>query len=173
MAFAPEFSASQTASSPGSVVFEDTSTGTDALIMSRVIFVTDCNGNYIVPTGTVTNYISWILATNPISVANLLTEDKACNVTVQWLDTNGVVLYTKSHNFSFSQFNKQFYYYLLQQLALKPITIQDDLYHINLIKLWNFIIGADNAVTIANDISNSQNMLNNATEMSTNQNNYF
>ena len=49
MSFSPAFTASQSAATPSTVVFTDTSTGSDGSIASRRIYVTDNNGNAVVP----------------------------------------------------------------------------------------------------------------------------
>ena len=110
MAYIPSFTVSQSPSAPGLVIITDTSTGTDPLINSRVIRIMDCYGNYIVPAGVTTNYILWPLAQNPI-ILDLLTQDTAVNVRVEWLDAtipNPVVLYDVNQNYCLSEFNKQF-----------------------------------------------------------------
>ena len=173
MSFSPAFTCAQSTAAPSTVVFTDTSTGTDGSIDSRRIYVTDYAGNYIVPTGTSTSYISWPLATNPITVQNLLTQDTACNVLVQWLDSGGNVLYESDEDFPFVATNQQFYFYLIQQLALSPTTLQDTTFASNLALYWTYIIGAINAISYGDSISASQNMINLANNMMNNQNYYF
>ena len=169
MSFSPSFTAAQSAATPTSVVFTDDSTGSDGPIASRRIYVTDNNGNAVVPSGTSTSYISWPLATNPLTVTGLLPNDMACNVLLEWLDSGGTVLYDTNEDFCFAENNKQFYYYLLQQLALTPGILQDANYSSNLSTYWTYITGAIEAVTLGSDLSNSQNLLNLATAMMTNQ----
>ena len=173
MSFSPSFSASQSAASPSTVVFTDDSTGSDGNIVSRRIYCTDYAGNAIIPSGTSTAYIAWPLATNPITVSNLLPNDEACNSNIQWLDSGNNVLYETDADFCFAENNKQFFYYLLQQLALAPQTLQDANYSSNLALYWTYITGAINAIEIGDDLANSQNLLNLATNMLTNQSLYF
>lgn len=168
----PSFTVSQTPAAPAYCVFEDTSSGSDVLVTSRRITVTNSQGDYVVPSGTTTSYIPWPLGSNPITI-NLLTEDTACNITVQWLDVSDTTLYEVSEDFCLSQFNQQFFYYLTQQLALNPSTLQDVSYMTNLGNYWTLITGAINAVEIGDDIANSQNLLNMATNMMDNQNLFF
>jgi len=173
MSYSPSFSAAQSAAAPATVVFTDDSTGADAAIVGRRIYVTDNQGNAVVPSGTSTSYIDWPLADNPLTVANLLPNDLACNVDVQWLDVSDGVLYELDEDYPFVENNKQFYFYLLQQLALYPSTLQDTNYLSNLEQYWAFITGGINAISIGNDISNSQNLINMATEMLQNETKYF
>lgn len=173
MSFTPSFTASQSAASPSTVVFDDDSSGSDVSIASKRLYVTDNDGLPVTPSGTTTDYISWSLSTNPITVSNLLPNDMACAVLVQWLDGGDNVLYELSQDFCFAENNKQFFYYLLQQLALSPNVLQDSNYSTNLSNYWTFITGAINAVEIGDDLSNSQNLLNMATNMLNNQALFF
>lgn len=172
MSFSPAFTVSQSAASPSVVVFTDTSIGSDPLITKRRIFITDNNGDYIVPSGTTTDYIDWPLATNPLSV-DLLLQDTACEIEVLWLNSVNATLYSSSDKFCLSQFNQQFFYYLIQQLALTPSILQDTSYKSNLSQFWTYVIGAQNAVQIGGDIASSQQLLDMATLMQQNQQMYF
>tara|TARA_R110000868_G_scaffold232383_1_gene485879 strand:- start:2022 stop:2546 length:525 start_codon:yes stop_codon:yes gene_type:complete len=174
MAFTQNFTISQTPANPAFVIVTDTSIG-DPLtngIASRRITITDCNGNYLVPTGTTTNYIDWSLPNNPISL-DLLTQDMALNVLVQWLDSNGVVVVQLDNNYCLSEFNKQFLYYLIQLQSHNYNIIQDTNYWGNVGIFWSNIIGAINSVEIGDDIFASQTCLNRATNMAQNQAFYF
>jgi hypothetical protein len=172
MPFSQNFTVAQTSANPAFVIITDTSTGSDPNIDSRRIYITDCNGNYIVPTGTTTNYIEWDLLDNPISL-DILTQDTAANVRVDWLDSTNTVLYTLNNNYCFSEYNKQFLYYLIQLQSLTYNVIQDNNYWGNVGTLWVNIIGAINSVEIGDDIFASQTCLNRATFMAQNQANFF
>lgn len=174
MPFSQNFTVSQTPSNPAYVIFTDTSDGDpgDYDIDIRRIIVTDCNGNYIVPTGTTTTYIEWPLNDNPISL-NLLTQDTAVNVEVQWLNVDDEVLYSLDNNYCLSEFNKQFLYYLIQLQSLTYNVIQDNNYWGNVGIFWSNIIGAINSVEIGDDIFASQTCLSRATFMAQNQANFF
>jgi hypothetical protein len=150
----------------------DTSTGTDGLIVSRRITITDSNGDYVVPAGVTTNYIDWPLLDNPISL-NILTQDMALNIMVEWLYAGAVVQYDLNNNYCFSEYNKQFLYYLIQLQSLTYNIIQDNNYWGNVSTFWINIIGAINSVAIADDIFASQVCLNRATFMAQNQATYF
>lgn len=173
MAFVPLFTVSQGAATPADVSFQDVSTGTDAAITQLRIYITDSEGNEIVPPGTSTSYIAWALATNPRTVSDLLSNDLGVYIVVQWLNVSNTVLYEASNNYCLDQFNRQFFYYLIQQLALKPATLQDTNYASNLELYWVYIIGAENSVEIGDDIAACQNLLNMATNLMNNQTMYF
>lgn len=172
MAFSPAFSVSQSAATPSVLVLTDTSTGSDGSITKRRIYITDSSGAYIVPSGTTTDYIEWPLATNPISI-DVLTQDTAANILVQWLNVSNAVLYDTDDNFALCEYGKQFYFYLIQQLALNPNTFQDLNYQTNLALFWTYIIGAINAISIGDSLSASQDLMNLETNMQQNQSLYF
>jgi hypothetical protein len=172
MPYLPSFSVSQTPSNPAYVLITDTSAGSDLGIAFRRIVIKDCNGNYIVPQGTTTDYINWELNENPISL-DILKQDTAVNIQVLWYDADSQILYDVNNNFCLSQYNKQFLYYLIQLQSLNYNIIQDNNYWGNVGILWTNITGAINSVEIGNDIFASQTCLNRATFMAQNQDIYF
>lgn len=172
MSFSPDFTIAQTPTNPSLVVAQDTSTGSDSNIVSRRITFTNANGSTVVPSGTSTSYVSWPLVTNPITI-NLLTTDIAASVLVQWLDVSNVVLYSKTTSYCLVEYNKAFLYYLVQQQSLTPSIVQDNNYSTNLANFYTTIVGAENAITIGNDLAASQNMINMGTNYRLNQNLYF
>lgn len=170
--FIPNFTVAQTPQNPAIVVIADTSTGTPITpIVSKRIYVKDYLGNYIVPAGVTTNYIEWDIVDNPLTL-NLLTQDVAVNIKVEWLDSLDVE-YELDNNYCFSEFNKQFLYYLIQLQSMTYNIIQDNNYWGNVSTFWINIIGAVNSVEIGNDIYASQVCLNRATFMAQNQSNFF
>lgn len=172
MAFSPAFTVAQSAASPAYCTLTDSSSGSDGSITSRKIYITDYAGNPVVPSGTTTAYIVWPYADSTITL-NLLTEDLAVQITVNWLDISNATLYTSTNEFCLAAFNQQKFYYLTQQLALNPATLQDSTFSKNLAAYWVAIIGAINAVELAADVANSQNLLNIATNYLNNEQIYF
>lgn len=172
MSFSQNFIVAQTPANPAYILISDTSTGSDPSIIGRRITITDCFGNYLVPTGTTTNYIDWPLLDNPISL-NVLTKDTAVNILVEWMYAGPVAHYSLNNNYCFSEFNKQFLYYLIQLQSMTYNIIQDNNYWGNVATFWTNIIGAINSVEIANDIFASQACLDRATFMAQNQANFF
>lgn len=172
MSFTQNFSVAQTALNPSLVIANDISTGVDAAIAQRRIYFKNSQGEYVVPVGTTTDYVEWVLVNNPINV-DLLTKDQALEVRVDWLSAGGTVLYTLTQKYCFSQYNKQFLYYLIQLQSLTFNVIQDTNYWGNVALLWTNIIGAINAVEIADDIYASQVCLDRATYMASNQEKFF
>jgi hypothetical protein len=173
MSFSPSFTVGQSVVSPGSVVFTDDSSGSDSNIVSRRITITDSQGAYVVPPGTTTNYISWALATNPITIASLLQVDTSVNILVQWLDSSNAELYSDNNDYCLEEFNIQNFIYLIQNQGLYPGVVQDTNYFSNLCQYWINIIGADTMIVEAEDLAGSQNCLNRATYMLQNQSKFF
>lgn len=174
MAFVPNFQVGQNILYPNIVVASDLSTGSDVLIISRRIYVSDSQGNFLVPSGISTQYTPWPLADASISL-NILTEDTAVSILVQWLSVTNTVLYSLTQQFCLAEYNQQFGYYLTQQLGLpnRPPLSSDSSFVQNYCALWGYITGAINAITINNDLAGSQNILNQATYLRLNQANFF
>jgi len=172
MSLTPSISVSQSPISPNLVTVTDNSTGSDSNIASRRLIIQDAFGNYLVPAGTTTQYIVWSYAQSSITV-DVLTQDTAVSITVQWLDNTNAILYVYNNTYPLSEFGKQFFYYLIQQLGLTPATFQDSNYAGNLSLFWTSIVAGDNAVTYGNDIFAGQQCYNKEILMMNNQNDFF
>lgn len=172
MSFSPSFTISRTALNDALVIAEDTSTGSDVLIVARHITLTDCNGNTLVVSGTTTSYNLWPLVTNPISL-NLLQTDTAVTILVEWVNSLGVALYSSTEEFCLANYGKSFMYFLGQSQSLTPGIVQDSNYNSNMATFWATLSGAINMVEEADDISGSQNLLNICNNMRLNQSLYF
>ncbi len=172
MSFSPSFTIAQDPLSPNVVVATDSSTGSDGAITSRVIFISNSSGTYLVPAGTTTDYTVWPIADISISL-NILTEDTAVYVVVEWLDVDSNVLYTSEDYFCLAQYAKNFFTYLMQLQGDVPTIPSDTNYNSNCALFWARVQGAINVVINNSDISSSQNCLNKTTEMQLNQNLYF
>ena len=172
MPIIPSISISQTALAPSLIYATDTSTGSDGAITKRRIYFETNYGTFLVESGVVTTYNPWPLADVSKSF-NVLSSDYALSITVEWLDVSDNVLYTFTDLYCLAQYNKNFFYYLIQQQALTPNIIQDSNYFSNMAIYWTLIIGAINAITVGADISASQGCLDKATFMQQNQAKYF
>lgn len=173
MSFVPNFTVAQTPQNPSVIQFTDTSTGTiSPSVTARRIYIQTSQNTYLVTSGVTTNYNLWPIASNQINL-NVLTSDQAVTITVQWVDVYGNAVYSKAENYCLAEFNKQFFYYLVQMQSQHYNVIQDNFYWGNMGIYWTNIIGALNAVEIGNDIAGSQACLNRATNMKSNQNFYF
>ena len=111
MPFIENFTATQYISVPNLIVITDTSTGTDAAITSRRVYMRKSDGTYLVEEGTTTNYELFPLATGNIISYDVLDKDYALTITVEWgsvTSTIGdyLVLYSKQLIMVFSNLRK-------------------------------------------------------------------
>lgn len=172
MSLAPNFAAAQDADYPNIIILSDTSTGSDGNISFRKVYITDDDGNYLVPAGTTTDYTVWSYSDTSISL-NVLSYDMAVSIRVDWCDVDGTQLYTLTQQYCFALYNKQFLYQLVEMQALTPSIVQDTVYFYNLAEFWALIRSAINSVELNDDISASQNCLDKATDMRIAQDTYF
>lgn len=178
MAISPSFSVSQFSGTPNIITITDTSTGTDTAVTSRRIYLLQSNGTYLVPTGTQTQYIVWPITNTttraPLTASlNVLTQDTALSIRVDWLSSTGTVLYTSSNAFAFTAYNETFYYGLTESQVANPnLTASTNWYQTKL-NLRVLIDSAKQAIAFASDIVSAQQSLNEATYISTNQAYFF
>ncbi len=168
----PSFTVSQSAISPANVTLADTSTSVTGTITQRRAFFQTTSGSYLVQSGTSTDYEQWALA-DTSDTWDILTTDQAVSIRVDWLNVSNVVVESLTQVYCLPQFNKQFFYYLVQNQALTPGILQDTNYFSNMATYWMNITGAIQAVEIGADINASQNCLDRATNMMNNQSLFF
>ena len=172
MPISPSFTASQNSGTPNLIFLTDTSTGSDGTITKRRIYLLQSNGTYLVPTGTVTNYIEWALVDVTTSL-NVLIQDTALSITVEWLTASNVVVANKTTSFAFTAYNETFYYGLTEsQVANANLTASTNWYQTKMI-LRVELDSAYQAISFASDIFSAQAALNRATFISTNQSYFF
>jgi hypothetical protein len=172
MPLTPAISVVQPAGAPEIVRITDTSTGSDAAITQRRVYLQTSTGTYLVESGTTTDYEEWAYADSVINL-DVLLKDYALALTVQWLDVDDVVLYElEDQLYLFYQYTDEFYYGLIQNQASVPPIVADVSYFRNVMVLKTYIDQAISATTY-NDIAAAQNALNRAYFMMQNQNQYF
>jgi hypothetical protein len=172
MPISPSFTASQNSGTPNLIFLTDTSTGSDGTITKRRIYLLQSDGTYLVPAGTVTDYIEWALVDTTTSL-NVLIQDTALSITVQWLTASNVVVATKTTSFAFTAYNETFYYGLTEsQVANANLTASTNWYQTKMI-LRVELDSAYQAISFASDIFSAQAALNRATFISTNQSYFF
>lgn len=175
MPFVPNFTTSQQAGLPSNVIITDASTGSDPLIVERRVYLVNYAGEYVVASGTLTDYTVWSTAQSSISI-DCLTQDSALAITVDYVDAGGVALYTKTILAGFTLFNETFYYSLTQGQAAvgnPSYILQDNQFFQNKSKLRVLIDSGNQSVTLGYDITSAQVCYDLATYMVTNQNNFF
>ena len=172
MPLTPNFSISQSSGTPNIITATDTSVGSDVAITQRRIFLLQANGEYLVESGTTTDYEEWAYAQSSISL-DVLTQDTALSVTVQWLDVSNVVLYTKTIAFNFTAYNETFYYGLTQDLVANPSLYASKEWFENKMLLRVYIDSADQSISFASDVYSAQFCNQLATNLVTNADFYF
>jgi hypothetical protein len=172
MPLVPNFTASQYSGTPSVITLTDTSTGSDVTIASRRVYLLQANGTFLVPAGTTTDYIVWDLVDTSISL-DVLSQDTALSITVQWMSGIDTVVTSKTISFAFTAYNETFYYGLTEsQVANSNLSASTNWYQTKLV-LRVELDSADQAITFASDIYSAQAALNRATYISTNQAYFF
>lgn len=174
MPLSPNFTASQNSGTPNLIFLTDTSTGSDVTITKRRIYLLQSDGTYLTPAGTPVNqhYIDWALIDTTISL-DVLVQDTALSITVQWLTAGNVEVASVTTSFAFTAYNETFYYGLTEsQVANANLTASTNWYQTKMI-LRVELDSAYQAISFASDIFSSQAALNRATYISTNQSFFF
>jgi hypothetical protein len=168
MPLVPNFTVAQT-TDPSQLLLTDTSTGSDVAITDRKILLFNSAGNQIPGSP-----FDWPIADASITIAPL-TADLALNIQVDWNNSGGVALYTKSLLFAAVQFAEQFYYNLTQQQsATTNLSILNDLpYFENKSNLRTFIDSAVQAIAVGSDIFSAQFCISLYQQLLNNPNLYF
>lgn len=164
MAIVENFTTSQTLGFPSQIVFTDTSTGSDGNIAARRIELVDSDGNFIVLPGTTTDYEVWPYADATITLA-LLTIDRAVNITVYWVDSDGATLYDKTVLTVFRLYSITYYIYLIKTQSSNIKLRENANFYLNEIRLLSSLQEAYDAVYYAGDISSAQAALTRAKQL--------
>lgn len=172
MPFVPNFNTTQFSGTPSKFTINDTSTGSDVTITSRRVYLLQSNGNFLVPKGTTTNYIVWNI-TDPSIILDVLSQDTALSITVQWLNVSNAVVTSLTLSFAFVAYNETFFYGLNQNLVANANLSASTNWFQNMSLLQLQIDSAQQAITFASDIFNAQAALNRATYISNNSSFFF
>lgn len=173
MAIVPNFSSSESLSSPNLVTFTDTSTGSDGTLTTRRIYIRLANGNWLTTAGESTTeaYETWSYS-NPTIQLDLLTQSTAANVTVNWY-AGSTLTYTKTRLMLWDLYDYLFAFELIQSQTATPNIINDTNYYSNFFQLITNIWSAEAAVTYGDDLYSSQSALNSNQNLINNQQLYF
>jgi hypothetical protein len=172
MAYVEDFSTAQT-TDPDSFILTDTSTGTDVLIVNRRIYLQLSDGTYLVPEGTTTSYIPFPLSGGASITLNVLNVDYAISIRVEWLNSLGVAIYSKTQSYDFTLHDEQFMYQLVQMFAANKALLQNTNFVDNCYELDMFVSFSVKSVETGNDITNAQFLLDLAQNMINNSTIYF
>ena len=168
---AQTFTATQQIGLPTCVYITDTSTGLSN-VASRRAYIQDVQSNYLVPSGTTTDYTVWALVDTSISI-DCLSQDTCAYVKIEWMSAGGTVLYTLTTLCNFRLNNLQESFSLTQSLTSDPSLIQDTDWFLNKMILRCNIDDSVQAVEIGGNQQVSQAALNRATAMTQSQSLYF
>jgi len=148
------FSVSQVAGAPENIVLTDTSSGSDGTITSRRVYIMQSDGAYLVQSGTTTEYEVWAYADSTITL-DVLTEDKAVKITVQWM-AGAVVAYDKIAYFGLTLYNETFDYEQTQLIVANNKLSSDNNFISSKSALRTYIDSGNEAVSLATDIVSAQ-----------------
>lgn len=164
MALTQNFSATQLLGLPNIIVVTDTSTGSDVNVTSRRVYLRDAYNDDVLPAGTTTDYVAWDIAETSINI-DCLTKDMALSITVDWLDVNETVLYTKNSVVGFTSYNEDFLYQLNSHIANKYQRTADGGFVQNYLEVRMRIDSGNQAVLLGADIAKAQACYDLATEI--------
>lgn len=172
MAFEPNFQITQNYGSIADITIIDTSTGTDLTITDRVIYLRKDNGTYLTPTGSITDYIVWLISGNQLVISDILDKDYALDVTVNYY-SGSTVIYTKTILNLFTAYSDLFLRQLTQALAANRVTITQRNFWLDKNKLRVLLDDATQAVTLINDQTIAQFCLDEAKKLTDNIQTFF
>jgi len=176
MSFTPNFSITQSQSSPNLITIADTSVGSDSNVVIARVFFQKSDGTYLVPSGTTTNYVqiscngSGKFAT---TIIDLLDRDYALSVKVDWLNNAHTVLYTLTQVFLFKAYSENFDYGLVSAMASQPNLATDATFLSNKRRVRLLIDSAEQAINYGTDINAAQFCLDDLYNIIQNQSFYF
>jgi len=171
MALTVNFTSSENLSANQYVSFTDTSTGSDGSIVTRRIYILQADGTYLVPSGTLTDYILWDYADTSITL-DLLTKSTSASVKVEWWDSVAKV-YELTQAMEWDLYDYVFLFGLLQTQTSQPLIISDANYYNNIMAMIVNLFQSENAITKMDDIFSSQGALDRNQWLINNQSNYF
>lgn len=155
MSYVQNFSISANITMPSKFTLTDTSTGTDGAITGKVVYVQTNDGTYLKPTGNSGNGINWALASGSTITIDCMDKDYALNVTVIWVG-GSTILYTKVILSEFNAYQRTYRYKLLKASASNPNLLDSSNFFSVFSNLTCFLDGANESVTLGNDITLAQ-----------------
>lgn len=167
MAFSASFSITPTANA-STFVLEDTSTGSDAGLTGRTIYVYQASGQLLV------SPIAWAIGDNTISL-DILEQDYGLNVRVDWASSSPIPgsTYTYSLIYAFVKYGQQFIYNLTQYQQSNPSVVQDGNWYVNKLTVLCLILSAQNAIDTGEDLFGAQSCISLYQAYINNQQYYF
>jgi hypothetical protein len=169
----PNFSSTESLSTPSQITFTDISTGSDGTLTVRHLYIQLANGNYLTESGesATPTYTVWDYSAASITL-DLLTESTVGNCTVIWLAGTSEVT-NKTILMIWDLYDYIFTFGLIQTQTSSPTIISDTNYFSNYLQMIVNLFSAETAVTDMTDIYSSQSALNRNQNFINNQNLYF
>lgn len=171
MALTPNFTASNSLQTPSILTLTDTSTGSDIDVVNRRVTISKPFGGYLVPSGTLTNYINWAYVNSSINI-NAITRDYSIKVLVEWLNVDDDVLYFKEYDFNIIPLGELFNYKLIQSQVGQPNIVGNVAFYKNKSLLELELDSSNQAVVMGGDIQAGQQCIERALSLKSNYNNY-
>lgn len=171
MALTPNFTASNSLQTPSILTLTDTSTGSDIDVVNRRVTISKPFGGYLVPSGTLTNYINWAYVNSSINI-NAITRDYSIKVLVEWLNVDDDVLYFKEYDFNIIPLGELFNYKLIQSQVGQPNIVGNVAFYKNKSLLELELDSSNQAVVMGGDIQAGQQCIERALSLQKNYNNY-
>lgn len=179
MSLTVQFSTTQVIGSPSEIVITDETTGSDVLAVSRQIALVTATGQYLTENGLfdTATYIPWPIADGLTKTLDVLDEDMALDISLQYLNVSGGIVAEDTSLQGFTLYNFSFLYSLTQAQASQnqppPMIIQDSNYYNNKSIFLTEMDSGNNAITYGDDIVSAQNAYSRATYMRLNENSFF
>jgi hypothetical protein len=157
MSFSASATAQSVSGSNSNILFTDTSTGSDVLIVSRRIYAITDVDSFLVESGSSLEYSVWALPLATTITLNLLTKDYGLKFVFEWLNVSGVAIYDYTIDAQgFTQYNENASFQLTQALSGNPLLINDNNFAQNKWALRDFIDSGNQAILQASDLYNAQ-----------------
>lgn len=176
MPLSVSISSAQSLGTPSIIVLTDTSTGTDATVTNRQVYLRTSTDQYLTETqqsSSTSAYTNWPISSGATINLDVLTEATTLEVTVIWTTGAGVTRYELTEIIAFTNQDYIFQLGLIADQTSSPGVLQDTNYYYNLIQ---FIVNLDNAEVAAEvgaDLYSSQQALNRNQLMMNHEANYF
>jgi len=161
------FTATQTIGEESVVTITAVVTGTDVAVTQRRVYLQTASGEFLVPSGTTTDYVQWSISAGSIDI-DCLDKDYGLRIVVEWLNVSNVVLYDSEQYVGLTLYNETFDYQTTQLMAANPLLINDNNFWPNKSKLRTLIDAGNNAISFASDLYNAQLCYDAATDLRTN-----
>jgi hypothetical protein len=167
------FSVSQNYGDITKITLNDTSTGSNSspVIQNRIVYLRKANGDYLVPTGNVGDYVVWPYSDASIGI-DVLDKDYALDITVKWLSGSSIE-FTEQGVCLLKGYTELFLYNLTQyQTSNKRLTSNNNFYA-NKMEVRTLLEDAIQAVSLASDQSAAQLCLDEAKLFTDSQSAFF